>query len=280
MKKLRTALALSALALGGAVVPAIAADIVPCQLAGPAGTSSIVQVDLPHGSPSLALRVTTAAPDSAQTMGRSGSWHLATQVAVLRASNGRLVAHRAVQFGSTPRSAVATTSGKDMRVDAPATPAPFRHVGASVPAYLPAGRYLLVAYGSDGSPVLPNPGWAAEAAFGVPVRCVPLHTTATLLDRDQTSFSGGTQLTAPGIGIGTGTRMTWQPRQHFVVGLADTGTQAAGDAHLTGVLPDRRKVEVRNALQPFSGGPGTYQFSAEWTGAFPLVLVCALAFTT
>jgi len=267
------------LLLGLLVKPAPAAEPSPCQLAGPAGTASVLRLDLPRGSRSLALRVTTDAGAANQSAGRTGSWHLATQIAVLRASDGRLVAHRAVQLGSSPRAVVVSSGEADVRAAVPAVPAPFRHTAASVPPYLPAGRYLLVAYGTDGSPAVPNPGWSAEASFSVPVTCAALQTRTSVLDRDQSSFTGGTQIGTYGAGTGTAVSTTWSSRERFVVGLVDAGVQAVGTARLVASPPRSKRVLAEDALQPFAGSAGTYRFTADWTGAFPLVLVCAVAFT-
>jgi hypothetical protein len=235
----------------------------------------VLRIDLPRGSSSLALRITTPTPPA---VAAGNSWHLATQVAVLRA-DGSLVAHREVQLGSAPRAAVVTAGGTDTRVGIPAVPAPFRHTAASVPPYLPRGRYLLVAYGSDGSPALPNPGWSAEASFGEPVTCAALQAPTSLLDRDQSGFTGGTQVSAYGAGTGTAVSTAWSTRGRFVVGLLDAGTQLVGSARLVAALPRGRRVLAEDGLRAFSGGPGTYRLSADWTGTFPVVLVCALSFT-
>jgi hypothetical protein len=271
---------LAVLVLGLATVPATAAEPSPCQLGGPAGTASVVRVDLPHGSPSLALRVTSpTTPTAASAAGTRASWHLATQVAVVRVGTGSLVASRVVQSGSSPRAVALSAQGRDVRQDTPGPAAPFVHAAAAVPPYLAAGRYLLVAYGTDGSPALPNPGWSAEASFGTEVTCVPLRVRTSLVDRDQTTFTGGTQLTAYGAGTGTGGTTTWRSSERYVVGFGDAATQAVGQAHLRGVLPRRRVLDVRDGLRAFSGTSGTYAFTADWSGAFPLVLVCALGFT-
>lgn len=274
---------LSALLVGAALAsPASAAEVRPCTFAGPAGTASVLRVDLPKGSPSLALRVTTPTrlvDTSPQSVASSGGWHLATQIALLRAGTRALVASRAVQVGSSSRALVLETAGQRVSAAVPAVPAPFRHVGAVVPAYLSPGSYLLVAYGTDGSPALPNPSWSAEASFGAPVTCTPLRVGVTLLDRDQTAFTGDTQLAAYGAGTGAGAT-SWQTRSRYVVGFVDAATQFAGDAQVLGSLPRGARVEVRNGVRSFASGGGTYRFSASWTGAFPVVLVCAATFTT
>ena len=272
-----------ALLVGGPLAQvAPAAEVRPCALAGPAGTASVLRVDLPHGSPSLALRVTTPTrlvDVSPRSVGSSGGWHLATQLALLRADTGALVASRAVQVGSGPRAVVLAAGGQAARRDLPAVPAQFRHVGAVAPAYLSPGRYLLVAYGTDGSPALPNPGWSAEVSFGVPVTCAPLRVGVTLLDRDQTAFVGGDQVTSYGAGTGAGTT-SWHSRSRYLVGFVDAATQVAGDAHAVGALARGTRVEVRNEVRAFASGPGRYRFTADWTGLFPVVLVCAVSFTT
>jgi hypothetical protein len=262
------------LLLGILAVPVSAAEPVPCQLGGPAGTASVLRVDVPHGSRSLALRITSPAPPP--TVTSRTSWHLATQVAVLRADSGALVATRVVQTGSNPRALAVTGSGHATRVDVPGPGFPFTHVGASVPPYLGPGRYLLVAYGTDGSAALPNPGWAAEASFGTAVTCAPLHVATRLVDRDQTTFTGGTQVSPL---TGSGTAATWRLKERYVVGFADAATQGVGEATLRGSFPRGRTVSVHNGLAAFSAGSGTYRFAANWSGSFPLVLVCSLAFT-
>ena len=274
-------LALTALLVLAAAAPASAADPGPCRLAGPAGTASVVPLDLPHGAPSLALRITTpvaitAAPTSA--VGTRASWHSATLVAVVRASDGALVASRALQAGSWGRRVDASGAGSGAREDVPGPTAPFAHAGGQVPDHLAPGHYYLVAAGSDGSPALPNPGWSAEADLGTRAGCVVAPTRTTVVDHDQSDFSGGTQLTSYGAGVGQGTSLTLAQRQRFFVGAIDAQAQLVGDVRVGAALPTTR-LAVANSTQTFAAGRGSYRFRADWSGAFPLVLVAGVGFT-
>jgi hypothetical protein len=242
----------------------------------------VVTLDLPRGAPSLALRITTpvslATTPTATTVGGRSSWHLATLVAVVRASDGLLVASRGLQSGSWGRRLGVTAAGTEVRHELVGPTAPFTHAGGTVPDHLAPGRYYLVAMGADGSPALPNPGWSVDVDLGVVAPCVATATRTTVVERDQTDFTGGTQVTGYGGGLGQGTAVSVPQRQRFFVGMADAQTQLAGSATMSAALP-RARLVVTNGLRTFSAGPGTYRVSADWSGAFPLVLLAGVGFT-
>lgn len=284
MTRLRAALAAAGLlaAVSVAVAPSARAVGSPtCPLGGPAGTVSVVDVVLPRGAPSLALRVTSPTavePTGPSALGSRSSWHLATQIALLRASDGALVASRFLQSGSSGRRAAASAGGRSTQADLTAPGAPFNHTGGGAPATLPRGHYLLVAYGSDGDRSLPNPWWSAEAAFGVSVRCIVANVPATLFDHDQTDFVGGTQATAFAASAGQGATLRVATTRRRVVGFVDAQAQFVGSAAARYTVPGRRPVTVSGRGVPFAGPPGRYSFSADWQGAFALVEVCGVQF--
>src|SRR5205807_877237 len=117
-----------------------------------------------------------------------------------------------------------------------------------------------------------------EAAFGVPVRCLPASVPAEVFDEDQTAFTGGTQVSALGPGVGQATTLTMPMHHHWVVGVIDAESQAAGDVTVQLAAPQRRTVH--NGLGAFAGRRGRYRFRADWTGAVPLVLVAGVTFDT
>ncbi|MFN2539290.1 MAG: hypothetical protein ABR549_14240 [Mycobacteriales bacterium] len=279
----RRRLLASALCLAGtSLVPSAQADPVrSCTLAGPAGSASVVRLDLPHGAPSLAMRITTSSalsPTDPSLAGGRNSWHLATEVALVRLRDGALIAHRELQLGSSPRRLALSAGGADVRADIVGPGLPFKHSAGFVPDFLGPGSYLLVAMGSDGDPALPNPGWSADAAFGAPVSCLPASVPTTVFDLDQSAFRGGTQVSAVGPGAGQGTGVTLTARHSWVVGMVDAASQAAGDVTVRIVNPQHRVSTVHNALRPFVGRRGTYRLGADWVGAVPLVLVAGVTF--
>jgi hypothetical protein len=273
---------LTAAALLAAAMPGVQARADgTCTLAGPAGSASVVRIDLPRGAPSLAMRITTSSalsPTDPSLVGGHKSWHLATEVALLRLPDGALVAHRELQTGSSPRRLAVSGGGQDARADLVGPGLPFKHWGGFVPDFLRAGSYLLVAMGTDGDAAVPNPGWSAEAAFGAPVACLPAPVRTSVFDLDQSSFRGGTQVSALGPGAGAGTAANLTVAHSWVVGMVDAESQAAGDVTVRLTNPARSVSTVHDALRPFAGRRGRYLLRADWTGAVPLVLVAGVAF--
>jgi len=278
----RLPLALALLVSGATLLPsAHAAVATTCTLSGPAGSASVVRIDLPQGAASLAMRITTSTAlsptDPALTAGRN-SWHLATQIALVRLRDQGVVAHRELQLGSSPRRLAISAAGRDVRADAPGPGLPFKHTGGYVPDAVAPGSYLLVAMGADGSAALPNPAWSAQVVFGAAVSCLPAAVPTTVFDLDQSAFSGGTQVSAAGPGLGQGTSAVLNPKGTWVVGMVDAQSQGAGDVTVNVSAPGRATVTVHNALHPFTGRRGPYRLRADWMGAMPLVLVTGVAF--
>jgi hypothetical protein len=274
--------AFALLLIGAALVPSARADsATTCPLAGPAGSASVVRIDVPHGARSLAMRITTptaVSPTDPTLAGGRSSWHLATQIALVRLRDGALIAHRELQLGSSPRRLAISAQGRDVRADLLGPGLPFKHTGGYVPDLLAPGSYLLVAMGTDGSRAVPNPGWSAEAVFGAAVSCVPAAVPTTVFDLDQSAFSGGTQVSAVGPGVGQGTSTQLNANRSWVVGMVDAQSQVAGDVSVTVTAARHPAVTVHDALRPFSGRGGRYGLAADWVGAVPLVLVTAVAF--
>ena len=279
---MRASLLLAAALTGAALVPAAQAEAnATCTLAGPAGSASVVRVDLPRGAPSLAMRITTStalSPTDPTLAGGRSSWHRATQVALLRLRDGALVAHRELQLGSSPRRLAVSGADRDVRADLVGPGLPFKHTGGFVPDFVGTGAYLLVAMGTDGSSAVPNPGWSVEAVFGSAVSCLPATVPSSVFDLDQSAFTGGTQVSALGPGAGQGTTAALSVRHSWVVGMVDAQSQAAGDVTVKVAGPRRTTSTVHNALRPLVGRRGAYRFAADWTGAVPLVLVAGVAF--
>lgn len=278
---MKVRLLLTATVLVAAASPGAHADPgSSCTLAGPAGSASVVRIDLPRGAPTLAMRITTSSalsPTDPSLVGGRNSWHLATEIALLRLPDGALVAHRELQTGSSPRRLAVSAGGRDTRADLVGPGLPFKHWGGFAPDFLRPGSYLLVAMGTDGDAAVPNPGWSAEAAFGAPVTCLPAPVRTSVFDLDQSAFRGGTQVSALGPGAGRDTAVTLSVARSWVVGMVDAESQLAGDVTVRLTTP-RGTVSVQNALRPFAGRRGRYLLRADWTGAVPLVLVAGVAF--
>ena len=281
LRRLLAAAVVASGAVGAAPSEASPEAASTCSVAGPANSASVERVVLPRGAPSLAMRITTSSalsPSDPSLLGGRKSWHLATEIALLRATDGAVVAYRMLQKGSAPRRLAASAGGRDVRADLLGPGLPFKHSGGYVPDYLPAGSYLLVAWGSDGDPALPNPGWSAEVTFGTATPCLPSRVRASVFDLDQSAFHGGTQLSAVGPGVGSGTAATLAVTKSWVVGMVDAQTQLAGRVRVKVTTPHRKVTTVENALRPFAGRHGRYLLQADWTGAVPLVLVAGVAF--
>lgn len=281
MTRLRALVVASSLSLLASLAAPSHAATPVCALAGPAGTATVMRVELPAGAPSVAMRITTPTSLSATApwvLGGRSSWHLATQVALIRARDGRLVAHRELQLGSWPRRVALSASGQSEHADAVGPGLPFKHTGGVVPDHLDPGSYLLVAFGSDGDSALPNPGWSAEVTFGVPAACLASTVGTHVFDADQTTFRGGTQVSALGPGIGTGTVWSAPLAHSLVLGMVDAQSQLVGDADVRVAPPRVPPFVVHDALRPFVGRAGRWRFEAQWQGAVPLVLVSGVTF--
>ena len=278
----RTVMAVVLLVAGlGVERAATAAGSTTCRLGGPAGTASVLRLDLAHRTSGLALRVTT--PTSlgsrpSDVAGGRSSWHLATGVAIVRARDAHIVASRLVQSGSSPRRVAVSAGGHDIRSDTVAPGAPFNHVGGSVPPELPAGHYYLVAYGADGGSAQPNPWWSAEVTLGARIGCQSIHAAPRVFDRDGSDFTGGTQVSAYGAGYAAGSALRMDLSKGLVVGMIDAESQLAGSVQVRYRSPTGQGGRVQNSLAGFAGHSGRYDFTADYAGAFPLVLVSGVVF--
>jgi hypothetical protein len=275
-----TASLLAALVLSAGVPGARAQDPSTCTFGGPAGTFSVAKVDLPQGAPQLAVRITTPIQTAMQPTALAGdrsSWHLATALAILDA-NGRLLASRLQQSGSSPRRVVVTYDGTGVaHQDFVGPGAPFNHQGGAAPDTLPAGTYYVVAFGSDGDARIPNPAWSAQVTFGRSISCLPLNLGGTVFDHDQTDFSGGTQIAAYGAGSGSELGLRWHANHPLNLTLLDAATQLVGSSTLQLRGPDGRSATVTDGMGAVSGSRGTYTVRGAFRGAFPLLLAAGVS---
>lgn len=210
--------------------------------------------------------------------GTRQSWHVATGLVIVRASDVSIAASRFVQSDSSPRRATVTAAGQHQSDDVPAPGAPFAHVGGSVPASLARGVYYAVAFGNDGDAANPNPSWSAEMTVGAAIECARSHVTTRSFDYDGSDFTGGTQVSGYAVGYSSGATLAMRAKLPLVVGLIDAGRQAVGDAKISYSAPGGRRGTVTDTLTGFSGRAGNYAFMADYSGAFPMVLVSGVEF--
>jgi hypothetical protein len=251
-----------------------------CPFAGPTGTVSVIRFVLTRPA-SIDLRVTTPTSPGSQLSDVAGtrqSWHVATGLVILRASDVSIAASRFVQSDSSPRRATVTAAGVHQSDDVPAPGAPFAHIGGSVPASLARGVYYGVAFGNDGDAANPNPSWSAEMTIGAAIKCAPAHVPTRSFDYDGSDFTGGTQVSGYAVGYSSGAALAMRARLPVVVGLIDAGRQAVGDSSVSFTAPSGRHGTVTDTLSGFSGRSGNYGFKADYSGAFPMVLVSGVEF--
>lgn len=265
------------LGLQGASTAAVSTT---CHFGGPTGTASVVRLVLPRAS-DIALRVmtpTSFGERSSDVVGGRSSWHLATGLAVVRASDRKLFGWRFVQSGSSPRRLVVSAAGHDVRAALVAPGAPFNNVGGHVPDVLPGGVYYAVAFGTDGEPTLPNPWWSAQLAVDARVDCIPLGADTQIFDHDATDFRGGEQVSAYGVGHAANAQLDVLAGHRVVVGMIVAERQLVGSVRVVYRLPRRVAGSISEGVRGFAGGAGRYSFTAAYDGAFPLVLVAGVMF--
>jgi hypothetical protein len=236
-----------------------------CVFGGPTGTSQVRVLDLPDGSDFVTVRITAARPTRATST--HYNWHLAQGVFVIDDTTGTLIADHVRNEGTSPRRVVA--GGTSLEALGPDTP--FVHEASLSTDHLAPGRYLLVGFGSDGSPALPNDQWGVEVVVGGTQTC-PLGATisppasiTSPLDVDHTDFAGGSKVGAAGVTSVDGATYGRTFGNRFVSGFVDASVQGAGDARVdyshagvTGSIVDD--------IQPFVALGGAYSWTATLHG--------------
>lgn len=265
----------AALLAGGTALPARAAETTTrCHFGGWTGTYRVMRLELPGGSESLNL-IHTASRLS--RVSGPESWHLAVGAFVIDESTGELMAYRVENLGTNPRRVVAE-SGAERSVEAPlpGPDTPFAHSDLSSRVFgLPAGSYLIVAFGSDGSPTPPNDQWGGEVEVAGRHTCSILDT-GELIDVNHTEFTGGTQVATPLGAVLDGASLTKDVAHDLVVGFIDAGFQGGvGTATVTFEHPGGSELVDRDIV-PFVVPGGTLRWTATLQGAGALASIVAL----
>ena len=259
------ALAVGVLALVGlTTVPSRAADATTrCAFGGPTAGSRVFHLDLAQAADSLTMQLTAARKTTAPT-GPENS-HLAQGVFVLDASTKDPVAWLVRNEGTNPRRVVVDSGTADpTAVAAPGVDTPFVHEGAHRVPGLEPGSYLIVAFGSDGSPEAPNAQWGGEVVLSGSHVCEPV-SSGQPFDVNHTDFTGGTQVSAPGVAAVDGASYSQDLDSSLVVGFIDASVQGPGDARVDYEHPDA-SGEVADAIAPFVSTRGTYRWTAALHG--------------
>ena len=261
--------AAAALASLVVAVPARAAAPTRCSFGGSAGTSRIIQLDLPQAS---FVNLSLAGNRSQPSLGTTASWHLAMGVVVLD-EQGALEAARVSNTSGPPRRVI-VEGAIDQGVAGPDVP--LARDALVLPPELPAGTHYVAAFGSDGDPAAPNNSWSGFVEVDAGATCIPLGS-GRLLDVSHADFSGGMQVSAPGVAMVDGAGYQADFTEDRVVGLIDASSHAGGSTEVDYAHPDRSGT-VSNALEAYSSRGGSFSWTARMVGVAPLASVVALAF--
>jgi hypothetical protein len=278
------AVSVAAVSLG---VTAPAQANTECVFGGPTPGYRAVLLDLPSGSDFLTLEL--SGTRAIRPVSEDDNWHLAQGIIVANADSvvagvPRIEAYRVESAGMWPRKAIARTAGIDLAEQTVPTPeVPYVHESAQLREGLPAGSYLIFAFGTDGGPALPDEWWTAGIQVEGAHTCTPLGDLGNeeTFDYDHTDFSGGTQVYAPGIGHATNVSLAFTTGSEIVVGLMDAETQGrpASSVELSYALPSTTGA-ISQQLVPFLSFGGDYAFSARYSGWSPLVLIAGVGISS
>jgi len=273
-----TAAAVASIAGAVAMWPARAADATTrCSFGGPAGTSRVMRLSLPEGSDFLS--VTQTGTRVSRPAGTTQSWHLATGVFVIDEATHQLVSHRISNEGTATRRTVVEAEGTGAPRTDVATPGPdtpFVHSSLSPVPGLAPGSYLVVAFGSDGDPALPNDGWGGYVEVSGTHTCESLGS-GQILDVSHSDFEGGTQVSTSGAAYVDGASLSRGIEHDLVVGFMDASTQIGGSASLDYNTPGGAGT-VADAIVPFVSPGGVFSWTAHLTGVAPIANIAALEF--
>jgi hypothetical protein len=277
MLRRRSRLAAVTLTLVWAFVmrPASAATT-KCSFGGPAPGFKAVRLDLPSGSSFLNIEILGTHDIHGLNTGDGDGWHLAQGVVLIRSSDGAIVASRLSSAGSSPPGAIVRAGGVDSgKIPVPAADVALSHsFGPAVP-FLDPGSYYAIAWGAGGrGPGGPPDAWSASVEVEGAHNCAALGA-GEVFDLDQNDFTGGTQVTAPGIGHMDGAWVEMPSSRSLVVGMIDAAVQGAGsgEARVDYLTPSGASGTADREVEAFTGGAGTYLFTAHVTGLLPVVAV-------
>ena len=277
MTALRSVLLL-ALAVGnsfpGTALPAVTNV---CSFGGPTPGWRATQITVPAGT-EVQLRLTGPPPT---TVGSANSSHFVQAIGVIDIATGRLVGAAAGSWGATGRSLMVRSGGDTLtQHEEPLVVRPpvVRRSPSAVPP-LRAGRYLVLAFGVDGSRALPNPPWGAELRVGpsASVTCGAVGS-GELIDVDHTAFQGGTQLSASDVTVTRDSEFRWNTRREFVFEVVQATAWPAGSARVLAALPDGRSLVVEDDIVPLATHRGSQILRADAQGP-ATVIVAGVAIT-
>lgn len=272
---MRFARALPALFAVALLAGPVARADTTCTFGGPTPGFRAAKVFLPDGSDFATIRLTSARP--AMLAGDRSSWHLAVGFAIINVATREMVSSRVVSSGYSTRRVVIEENGTDVvRQEIIGPDAPFERASWIQVGHLDPGSYYLVGFGSDGDVRNPNPWWGADFHLGPDVSCAPVGE-GEIFDLDYTQFHGGTQFSASVAGVAMSEHGGFATSRSLVFGLMDVRAQGAGMASLDYAMPGGITGTLSNQIVPFVSTAGTYAFTASFSGAFPVVVVAAVA---
>lgn len=259
-----------------AVAPAHAADeITSCTMGGPTPGSKTIRFDLPEGTDFLSLEPRGTRP--VRPVSDEKNWHLAEGIVIVNLDTHAIEAYRVESSGSAPRRVIVRADGTTVVDQGTTAPdGPFYHTSIRNRPGLPAGSYLAVGFGTDGSAAFPNEQWGAQVRLAGTHACTPYGAGATF-EFDQSRFGGGTQVYLGPYGMARDIEhaRTIAPAD-LVVGLMDAAVQGSGTARLAFETPAGSGV-VEDAIVPFVSTEGTHRFTGSYDGIYPLLLVAGVA---
>lgn len=265
-----------------AAVGARADEVTVCPMGGPTPGYRAIKFTMPEGSAFLGLE--PHGGRATRPLSDDTNWHLASGVFIVNAATREIEAYRVESTGTAPRALVVSSDGTDVVRQATTTPdGPFYHTALKPRSGLRAGTYYAIGFGSDGGTRTPNEWWSYDVRVSGKHACTSIGS-GTVFDVDNTEFTGGTQIYAGGIGSAEDITysMTQPENIDVVVGLMDAAVQGSevgggeGGAELSYAMP-ASTGSVEDEIVPFSSTAGAHQFTGEFQGAFPMLLVAGVA---
>ena len=277
--RLCLSLVLATSALGSGV----AHGATSCQLSGGPSSFQVLRIDLPAGSDYLGLGI--GGRQATQVIHQDESaWHLSSGVIIINAQTAAIGAYwihavSAVGGGAPPRAVIEIDGQTVVDQRTPVSEGAFVGEKANVPPGLPPGTWYAVGFGiGGGQDALGRSEWRATV-ISDGISCEPLAVEGSVFDYNQTHFSGGTQVYASGVGMASDVKLRWSAERRVVAGLlaADVFPNFGGQADLSYSLP-HGGGQVSNSITPLASTAGLHEFTANYQGTSPTILVAGVAF--
>lgn len=266
-----------ALVAATAVAPASAQTATRCTFDGPVPGYRAMRVELPQGSDFLTLELQgTRTP---RPVNDDSGWHLAEGIFVVDAVTRELVAHQVSYAGTSPPVVLVEADGEMVaRQSVIAPEGPWIHGSREAATELAPGTYDIVAFGAGGPTSGALAQWWGASVYLEGAHACSASAAGEVFDHDQTDFDGGTQVHAPGVGVGEDLGLSFTTARPLVVGLLDAGFQgqSSGEVSLDYKTP-AGSGQLGRGIVPFVSTAGTHEFKTSYRGVHPIVGVAGVA---